>query len=398
VTDTEAEPSGIAHISNRVARLHRVGSRELEDAIGIVKKEGVDVLKLEGGPKLPLPPHVLEAGEKAMRNPTPQPSRGRLDLRESLARAFSRSAGVPVDGERNVLVTSGCMHALNIVLRGIINGRDSLVVPTPNFFFDGIIHLAGGDARFVTALEADGWSWNLDEIASAVDSQTKAIVVSNPTNPTGYVPSAEALAGLIQIARENGVLLISDESYDRLVFDEHQFTSAAQLDPELSTVVVVRSLSKSYALAPWRIGYIVAAEELIDVFMKILEWECLYVSDVGQAVAVAAIEGPQEWLDDVLVLYTENRAAVREALDATGHLSSATPMGAPFFFVNLSKAPNLTTTTLLQHGIPTVAGEHFGAPSYVRLPFGGDRATISILADRLKNLPLPSEDEGIGRT
>lgn len=361
--------------------LHRVASRALEEQLAVLRESGVDVLKLEGGPRLALSEPLLHAAATAMANPAPQASRGKPELRHAIAGCLLESTGVAVDPETEVLVTSGAMHALNLVVRSLARNRE-VIVPTPNFFFDGVVRLAHGQPRFVAAAEENGWRWDLDAIEAAITPSTGAILLSNPVNPTGFVPSRDEMAHLCAIAERQGVLLISDESYDRFVYDGASFSSgvASELHPN---VVVIKSLSKGYALAPWRIGYIVAARELVAEFMKILEWECLYVADVAQAVAAAAIEASQEWFDGVLDRYSRSRGMVRDAIDTSSSLSAVTPLGATFFFLNLGRDPGRTVDQLMSLGVPVVGGRYFGAPSHARLPFGGPDEVITKLVDRI---------------
>lgn len=361
--------------------LHRVGSRVLEEELSRLRESGVDVLKLEGGPRLALPEELRNKAAAASANPAPQASRGKPELRHAISACLRESTGVSVNAETELLVTSGAMHALNIVLRALAPDRE-VVIPTPNFFFDGIVRLAHGRERVVAASEDDGWRWDVDAIEAAINPNTSAILLSNPVNPTGVVPTSAEMADLLHVAERHNVALISDESYDRFVFDNTKFCSALehQLHPN---VVVIRSLSKGYALAPWRVGFIVAPRDLQAEFMKILEWECLYVSDVAQTIAAAALEAPQEWFDPILQRYSRSREIVRNAIDISPSLSAVVPSGATFFFLNLGKDAGRTFDELISRGIPIVEGTHFGAPGYARLPFGGSAEDITKLAHRL---------------
>jgi aspartate/methionine/tyrosine aminotransferase len=234
--------------------------------------------------------------------------------------------------------------------------------------------------------ERDGWQVHPDRLAEAVDERTRAIVLSNPTNPSGHVPSPATLSALVALAEERGILLISDESYDRLVYEGSEFTTAASVGSVGGHLAVIRSLSKSYALAPWRVGYLIAAEKVIDACMKVLEWESLYVSDVAQAAAHAAIVGPQAWLTDAIDRYSVSRGMVGTAIRENEVLSSVSPAGTPFYFVNISAPLAPTAEVFLEHGIPVVDGRYFSMPGYVRLPFGGSHETIAELSRRLSSI------------
>ena len=185
-------------------------------------------------------------------------------------------------------------------------------------------------------IHTEAFHWDLDALEQALDGRTKAIVFSNPTNPTGFMPTQKDLSRLAELARRHEIIAIADESYDRLVYGEGLFVPAVSVPDWSERFVIVRSLSKSFALAPWRVGYIVAAERLVDQFMKVAEWEILYTSHVGQAVATAAISGPLDWLAGVSAGYRDNRDLVWQALEASSWLQAPLPPAGQFFFVDAS--------------------------------------------------------------
>ena len=377
------EPPAAGAVPSRLLPIDRVGSRELEERIRAAQQRGVDVLMLEGSPKLIMPEHVQEAAA-ACHRPLPQPSEGAEVLREAIHEAWAGEFGAP---PISLLVTNGAMHALNLLFRAVLRPGDNVVIPAPNFFFSGAIALAGGEARFVQSEMDSGWAWDVDALEQACDDATRAIVFSNPVNPTGYLPAEETLEALLQLARSKQILVVSDESYSRYVYDG-RFVSLAAV-PEFTDVgVVIRSFSKDYALAPWRVGYMAAPGWLMPALVTILEWELLYVSDIAQRVAAAAVRGPQTWLADVPHEYRERRDRVLAAVRANPRLACTQPPAAPFLFVDTRGLGDADPVeTLLAVGIPTVSGRYFGTHDrYVRIPFGGSAETLSALCSRLSTV------------
>jgi aspartate/methionine/tyrosine aminotransferase len=367
--------------------IQRVGSRETEDHIPFARAHGVDVLVLGGGPVLPLPDHMRAAVIDALDGADLRPSRGLPELRAAITRNLSAELGVEVDADRELVVTHGAMQALNVLLRAILRCGGNVVIPTPNFFFDGSIRLAGGEPVHVASSEETGWAWDLDGIAKAVDSHTRAILFSNPTNPTGYLPTVEELDTVIELGRTHDALVISDESYDRLIYSEGTFNSILGRN-RTDHIVLIRSLSKGYALANWRVGYIVADPSVIDACRVVFEWECLHCGYVAQRVAAAAIQGPQDWLDAAFRSYQPKRDLVFEAVADNPWLSCLRPMSTPFVFVDVSRLPaagGSPVELMLAAGIPTVPGCYFGAGAdYVRIPFGAGPETVVRLASALR--------------
>ena len=287
-------------------------------------------------------------------------------------------------------MTHGAMQAVNVLLRALLRHGGNVVIPTPNFFFDGAIRLAGGEPVHVPSTERMGWAWDLDGIANAVDSQTRAILFSNPTNPTGYLPTAEELDAVIELGRAREALVISDESYDRLVYSDGTFTSILGRD-RTDNVVLIRSLSKGYAMANWRVGYIVADPSVIDACLVVFEWESLHCGYVAQRVAAAAIQGPQEWLDEAFLSYQPKRDLVFEAVADNPWLACLRPPSTPFLFVDVSRLPaagGSPVELMLAAGVPTVPGwvlrsRRGSCPDPVRRrPGNGDASRERVAHDR----------------
>jgi aspartate/methionine/tyrosine aminotransferase len=171
-----------------------------------------------------------------------------------------------------------------------------------------------------------------------------------------------------------------------MIYEGLYFSSFGSFLP-LENIVLVRSMSKSYAMPNWRIGFVVASEGMLNACLKIFEWDCLHCNYVGQKVAAAAIRGPQDWLDGVAREYELQRDMVYSAIQRTEFLSSVSPKAGPFHFVNTSRLnPNsgeVAEALLNEAGIPTVPGEFFQAPGYLRLPFGGDVKVIQQMSEAL---------------
>ena len=203
-----------------------------------------------------------------------------------------------------------------------------------------------------------------ERIERAVDARTRVLVVCNPVNPTGRLLSAEELAGLAAVAARHRLTVLTDEAYERYVYEGHALESALGHAPE---AVVVRSIGKSYALPAWRLGYLVAPAPVVEACVRALEADCIRCPYVGQRIAFAALEGPQDWLADVAAEYERYRDAALHAVHAAG-LTAVRPLATPFLFLNLAGAGE---EELLEAGVPAVPGRFFQAPGYARLPVGG---------------------------
>jgi aspartate/methionine/tyrosine aminotransferase len=331
---------------------------------------GSDLIALRGTAAAPLPQHVREAVHAALdEHAVTPPSRGHAALREAIARS------VGVDPDREVLVTNGAMHALGVIFRALLEPGDEVIVPTPAYFFGGPIERAGGLAVEVPSRADDGWRWDAEAIERAVTARTRALVLCNPNNPTGYLPTGDELDVLLGLAERHGVTTITDEAYERCVFE------GALAPARGEHVVLVRSLGKSLAMPNWRIGFVAGPEALVDRCLRELEWDVLRVGHIVQAAAAAALAGPQDWLDDVVAGYRRDRDAAYAAVSDDPLLSATLPPATPFLFLNLGP---LSPENLLAAGIAVVDGAAFGAPGYARLPFAGAAELEDELRHRLK--------------
>ena len=373
-------------VATRLVRLPSVGSRDLAEKAQEVARKGVDVLPLHPYPVRGLPEHVVEAARRAMIENHEPPSRGLPRLCQTIAEGVGAEIGRPLDPEAEVLITNGGMQALNVVFRTLLNPGDEVIIPSPCYFFQGCVRLAEGVPVHVPMAEGDGYAWDLDAIEAAITPRTKVLVLNTPVNPTGYVLSEEDVRTLGGLALRHGLLVVTDESYENLVYDGQKLASIAYLPDLAPNTILIRSFTKSYAMPGWRVGYIVAAQTLVDAFTKALEWEVLHCSTVSQAAAAAAMAGPQDWLSGVAQEFEDLRDHFLAGLGATAGLSCVKPAGGPFFFLNVQQlfpSSQAASEALLEVGIPTTPGWHCQSDSHVRLAFGARRETLEEVLLRL---------------
>ncbi len=334
---------------------------------------GRDMLPLKGSIGAPLPAHVREAVTAALDEHTvTPPSRGHLSFREAIA----RSLPAPADPEREVLVTNGAMHALSILFRALLEAGDEVIVPTPAYFFRGLIERAGGVFVPVPAM-----TWDPTAIEAAVTSRTRVLVLTNPNNPTGYLPTRAEVDAMLELAARHDLTVVTDEAYERCIH-EGELASAWGA----SNVVLVRSLGKSLALPAWRIGFLAGEPDVVDTCLRELEWDVIRVSHVAQRAAEAALEGPQDWLDDVTAGYRADRDVAHALVADDPILSAPLPPATPFLWLDLGRMP---VQNLLAAGLGVVDGTHFGAPGHARLPFAGATEHEVELRHRLALVTLP---------
>lgn len=351
-------------------------------------RDGVPMLSLVGAPVLPMPVHVRQAVVEAMDRPDPRDTRGLAELRAAISAELEREHGLRVDPERRLLITHGAMHGLSLVLRTVLGPGDEVIVPVPTYFFDGAVREAGARPVYVPSHERDGWALDLAGLEAAVTSRSRAILLCNPANPTGYLPDAATIEAVVDLAARRGLLLISDDSWQHFTFDGRGYHPVEALADRWPYQVTVTSLSKYYALASWRLGYVLAPPAILDAIERRFQWDAVSCGAVQQWAGVAALTGPRGWLDDALSTYQAKRDIVCAGLAASGLTEPVRPTGGAFLLADCSRlgeTPADIDRVLLRNGIPAVRGVDMHAPAtHVRLTFGSDVRVLGELIHRLK--------------
>jgi aspartate/methionine/tyrosine aminotransferase len=321
---------------------------------------GLGGLTLRGSMSAPLPAHVRDAAAAALEeHDAIPPTHGHLALRAAIARTLP----APADPDDQILVTNGAMHALNLVFRALLESGGEVIVPTPTYFFGAIIERARGVAIEVPGNEADGWRWDVEAIEAAMTPRTRALVLCNPNNPTGHLPSREEVDALLEAAERHSLTVVTDEAYERCIHEGELASAFGR-----PNVVLVRSLGKSLAMPSSRLGFVAGDREVVAACRRELEWDVIRVGHVVQRAATAALEGPQDWLHDVAARYSADRDAAYEVVADDPILEARLPAAGPFLFLDLGE---LHFENLRAAGVAVVDGAAFGAPGYARLPFGG---------------------------
>jgi aspartate aminotransferase len=247
--------------------------------------------------------------------------------------------------------------------------------------------MAGGRPVYADMRETDGYTQDFHLIRQRISPRTKAMVLSSPVNPTGYVYTRQDVEQFLVLANDYNLLLISDESYDRMIYDGLPHISPLNFPEGKGRTVLIKSFTKSYALSMLRVGYIMAEAPLLSAFRKVLEWTVLHNAYLNQKGALAALDGPQEWLLQIFQEFERRRNQVMEGIRNIPAFSCGTPSGGPFIFLNVSRRSSdcdaYARYLLHDFGIPAVGGKYFHARDHVRIPFGGTKEAVASLLSAL---------------
>jgi aspartate/methionine/tyrosine aminotransferase len=341
-----------------------------------------ELLAVGGHPAVDMPPHVVEAATAAARRAPYAPTHGLRDLRVAIAERLASELGRPIDPDTQVLVTLGGMQGLHLAASAF---GARAVCHAPSFFFPQAVGSAGGHCRRTGGREGPP-DW--DAFGAAVDAETTLAIVNTPVNPTGYVLRPSDLDAIASALRDRDALLLSDEAYAGVLYDGLSHLSPAAHPDLAERTLVLRSFSKTHGMAAWRVGYAAGPPDAIETLAKAFAWQSLAIDGVAQAAALAALTGPQDWIENAVAELAEQRPKAIGAANATGVLRAELPEAAAFIWAAVDGDEDAWSGRLARdHGIPGLPGRHFGsAAPHLRIPFGGRPETRTALVERLAAL------------
>lgn len=385
--------AAVPPVAQRVADAGWVPSRVTSEA------HTWPLLHLAGHPPRALPPHIVDAASAAAAAPFSPESTGWRPLREAIARSTEEEWGRPIDPDRNVVITNGSSQALVATMIACCTRTAGAICHAPAYFYADMAQVFDIPFRW-----ADGSSGAPDweEFAEALKTPTAVALVNTPCNPTGYVFTDSDIGALAAAVRDVDCWIVSDEAYLSLVYGDRSHLSPAR-HPELADrTLVIRSFSKTYSMAPWRLGYAVGPTSLVTAIAKVQQWLSLGVDCVAQAAGLAAIEGPQGWLEPEHLALAQERFRVADAINQTGVLAVSPPQAGALAWARIVDATpsedEMVETLGRQYGIPAVPGRAFGPRTrHVRIPFGAHADTVDTLVTRLGEYANANTPKEVGR-
>ena len=350
-----------------------------------------DAIKLTlGEPNFDTPVNIKQAAKKAIDDGYTHynPNAGLLELREVVADYYKKySKQYSFD---NVMVTVGALEALTLSLITTVDPGDEVIVPDPCFpNYIGQIMLAGAIPVSVPVYEENDFKIRARDIKRAVTPRTKGIVLNSPSNPLGSVLDRAEIERIAQVAEEHDLLVYSDECYERLLYDGQEYFSMAQLPQALKRVLVINSLSKTYAMTGWRIGFVVGSQEIISNMPKIQEGIVSCVSTFTQKAAIEALTGPQTAVDDMVANYRRRRDILIDGLNGIPGFKCNKSPGSFYAFANIKefRKTSMEFAEELIRGarVVTVPGSAFGkmGEGYLRLVFANSDENLNEAVRRI---------------
>ena len=348
-----------------------------------MKAEGVDVIGFGAGePDFNTPDEIKAAGAAAIEQNFTRytPAAGTVELRQAVCDRMKADCGL-IYKPSQIVAASGAKHAVYLALRALVNPGDEVILPAPYWVsYIELIQMMGGVPVVVTATEEEHFKLTAEKLAAAITPKTKALILNNPSNPTGMMYGREELQAIAGLCVKNEIYVVDDEIYYGLVYDGREFVSLASLGEEIQDLtVLVNGVSKSYAMTGWRIGYACANDRIAKIMANYVSHSTGSPCAISQKASVEALTGSQAKIETMRQAFEARRNAMVEGMNAIPGMSCLKPEGAFYVMMNLKdilgrtlhgvkieSAEDFAALFLKKGLVAVVPGTSFGAPGFVR--------------------------------
>jgi aspartate aminotransferase len=380
-------------LSSRANSLTPSLSLSVDSKAKAMKSEGLDVCGFGAGePDFDTPEHIKAAAIAALESGFTKytPSSGIPELRQAIADKLEKENGLGYKPSQ-IIVSSGAKHSCYNAILATCQPGDEVIIPSPYWLsYPEMVRLAGAEPIFVQTKEENGWKITRDDFENAMTPRTKMIIINSPNNPTGAVYTREEIEGIAAVAAEEEILILSDEIYEKLVYDGHEHISIASLGQEFyDLTITVNGFSKAYAMTGWRLGYLGAPEPIARAIDSIQSHVTSNPCSFAQKGALAAIKGDQQSVADMRDEFDMRRQYIVERFSKIASVSIVKPSGAFYVLANISKlgltSQNFADRLLSKANVSVVPGIAFGDDRTVRFSYATSLDVIKKGMDRFED-------------
>jgi len=366
-----------------------------------MKADGIDVVGFGAGePDFDTPEHIKNAAKKALDEGFTKytPASGMPELKKAICKKFKTDNNLDYSPDE-VLVSCGAKHSIFNAILALCNEADEVILLSPYWVsYPEMIKVAGAKSVILDTTQESSFKITPQQLQEAITPKTKILILNSPSNPTGMVYSKEELVAISKVLVEKGIFCISDEIYEKIIYDGQEHISIASLGPEIKRLtIVINGVSKSYSMTGWRIGYAAGPKEIIKAMSNLQSHSTSNPTSISQKASLAALEGPQEPLYDMVAEFTKRRDYIIKRLNSIEGISCLKPQGAFYVFADVSKiigktfkeqmikdSASLADILLEEVNVAVVPGGDFGAGKYIRLSYATSMENITKGLDRIK--------------
>ncbi len=366
-----------------------------------MKAQGIDVVDFGvGEPDFDTPGNVKQAGIAAIQSGCTKytPAGGTDELKEAVARKLKKDNGLEYE-KNQILISCGAKHSLYNIAEALFDPGDEVIIPSPYWVsYPDQVLLNDATPVIVETTEQEGFKLSAGKLEKAVTKKTKALILNSPSNPTGLAYDKKTLQEIAAVAVKHRIYVISDEIYEKLLYDGFEHFSIASLGPEIKNLtIVVNGVSKSHAMTGWRIGYAAGPRDVITAMANIQSQSTSNPSSISQKAAVEALRGPQDFIKTMNVEFDKRRKYMVDRLNRMKGMSCLMPVGAFYAFPRVSSlfgksaqgrrianSSDLAAYLLEEAKVALVSGDAFGADAYIRLSYATSMENITKGLDRIE--------------
>lgn len=367
-----------------------------------MKEKGIDVISFSAGePDFNTPKNIINAAIKGMEDGNTKYTsvNGILQLREAICKKFKDDNGLEYNPSQ-IVVSTGAKQSLANTFLAILNPGDEVIVSTPYWVsYPELIKLADGKPVFVEGDEKSNYKFTKENLEKAVTAKTKAIVLNTPNNPTGTIYNKEELEVIADFAKKYNIIIISDEMYEKLIYDNENHISIASLSKDAyERTIVINGLSKSYAMTGWRIGYCAASEKIAKLMISIQSHVTSNVCSITQYAALEALNGPQDEITKMINEFEKRRNYMINRIESIDNLSIVKPKGAFYIMINienclgkeingkiLNDSMEFCASLLENEKLAVIPGKAFGLNNYIRVSYATSMEAIKEGLNRIES-------------
>ncbi len=356
-----------------------------------MKKDGLDVCSFSAGePDFDTPKHICEAAKAAIDHGKTRygPAAGEPALREAIAQKLQRDNTLAYSAS-NIMVTNGGKHSLYNLMMALLDPGDEVIISAPYWVsYPEMVKLAGGTPVIINTTAESNYKITAEQLKQAITPNTRLFVLNSPSNPTGMVYTTEELRAIADIIVEADILVVSDEIYEKILYEGTEHCSIGSLNSEIfDRTIVSNGFAKAYAMTGWRLGYLAAPEPVIKAVNTLQSHSTSNVCTFAQYGAIAALTGPTDDLAIMKRAFSKRRLAIMKMIDSIPGLSYVEPKGAFYLMVDISQTGIESATfcqkLLEEKYVATIPGVAFGAEGTLRISYATDMDTIEQGMERL---------------
>ncbi len=368
-----------------------------------MKAEGIDVIGFGAGePDFDTPEHIKDAAKKALDDGFTKytPASGMMELKQAICRKLKEDNELDYEPDQ-ILISCGAKHSIFNAILTLCDEGDEVILPSPYWVsYPEMIKVAQAKPVIIKTTQENNFKITPDQLREAISSKTKLFILNSPSNPTGMLYTRDELQRISDILAKAGIYCISDEIYEKIIYDGEEHVSIASLGPKIKQLtILINGVSKSYSMTGWRIGYAAGPRKIIQAMSNLQSHSTSNPTSISQIAAIAALQGPQETVGKMVEEFKKRRDYIVERLNKIPGISCLKPKGAFYVFPNISQilgrffkgqminnSISLSQVLLSEAKVAVIPGAAFGADNHLRLSYATSQENIAKGLDRIEKL------------